>query len=333
MKRALNVLFGAILALLPVSVAAAGPSPALTPTLDLNPTLDRVLLAPGVSYAPLATANPRNGPFTAHQWAETYGVKNAEAERLLGQDGFVDGYTFTWASQSPLRVVNEFALAFQGGRGAGDWFTYDQGADTSLPVYQHADTLSGIPRYFGVHEIQSSVAGQAYLDGFVFVKGNDVIGVEFASRNDDNLDLATAQAKSQYAAAPESTIPSAQWPENVNSAPASAAPAASSNPGGALPYALIIGTVLVAIGLAAAVLLARTRRAAVAPAAVIGSTTAAVPVTLPLQMSADGNFWYDGRRWVDVGQEAPPFAPRSPDGSMWWDGWSWRPVPLAQPPV
>lgn len=324
--------------LLSMSGVAASPSP--NPSPALSPALDRVLLAPPAGYVSIgSTSPPKTGHVTAHDWAQQFDAKAAEAERVLGQDGFVDGYNLEWASRSTLHVVNEFALAFQGGKGATQWLAYFKGALTSGPLFQHPDTITGIPQYFGLHETQSSIYGQAYLDGFVFVKGNDLLGVAYISLADDNLALATAQAKNQYAAAPGSTIPPAQWPENAGSPPSPAPTAANSGAGMALPYLLIAGAAAVAVCLGAALLLMRTRRAAhaevQAPAtAGVASPapgTAAAPVSLPLQMSADGNFWYDGERWVDVNREAPPFAQRSPDGAFWWDGYSWRPAPLASP--
>ena len=351
--RALSAVPAVALLLVPLSAAAASPSP--TPSVRLSPTLDRVLVAPPSGYAALSGSGLQNGHFTAHDWTQGFGAKAAEGQRLMGQDGFVDGYNVSWASQSTRHILNEFVLAFAGGKGAAQWFAYQKGYDTSTPQFQHADTISGIPQYYGVHETESSVYGQAYLDGFLFLKGNDLVGVAVVSLSDDNLTLATNQTKSQYAAAPGSTIPEAQWPENAQ-APASASPVAATSSGGlgkVLPYALIIGAALIAIGLGAALLLTRVRRSpsaapaaqpfapiagtapvATAAAPAIATAAAASPTaTLPLQMSADGNYWYDGERWVDVNQEAPPFAQRSPDGAFWWDGYSWRPVPLAQPPV
>ena len=353
-KAALNTL-PAVFALLALSAVAASPSPSASPTL--SPTLDKILAQPPAGYVAMSsTSPPKTGHVTAHDWAQQFDVKAAEAERVLNQDGYVDGYNLEWAARS-LHIQNEFVLAFRGGKGAQQWFDYFKGALTSGPLYQHADTITGIPHYFGLHETQSSVYGQGYLDGFIFVKGNDVIGVAYISLSDDNVSLATAQTKIQYAAAPASTIPPAQWPENANPPPASVAPVAATSTGGlgkVLPYALIIGAALVAIGLGVALVLARVRRspspaAAAPPLAPLAGALGVAPVTpvpfaaaaaaaapaatLPLQMSVDGNYWYDGERWVDVNQEAPPFAQRSPDGAFWWDGSSWRPVALAQPPV
>ena len=352
-KRALNTL-PAGLALLALSAVAASPSP--SPSATLSPPLDKILAPPPAGYAAMSsTSPPKTGHVTAHDWAQQFDVKAAEAERVLNQDGYVDGYNLEWASRS-LHIQNEFVLAFRGGKGAQQWFDYFKGALTSGPLYQHADTITGVPQYFGLHETQSSVYGQGYLDGFVFLKGNDVIGVAYISLSDDNVSLATAQTKIQYAAAPASTIPPAQWPENANPAPASVAPVAATSSAGlgkVLPYALIMGAALVAIGLGVALVLARVRRSpsaaaspppgptagtpAVTPAAAVpftaAASAAAPAATLPLQLSVDGNYWYDGERWVDVNQESPPFAQRSPDGAFWWDGSSWRPVALAQPPV
>ncbi len=337
--RALDALPAALIALLPLSVlAAATPSPA--PAVTLSPTLDKVLLAPPGGYAQVAASGTKNGHFTAHDWAQGYGVKSAEAERVLTQYGFVDGYNLTWAAQATQHAVNEFVMAFPGGRDATRWFDYDKAYETAQAGYQHADPISGIPQYFGVHESQSSAYGQAFLDGFIFVKGNDVIGVAYISLKDDNAAVATAQAKSQYTAAPASTIPAAQWPENANST-GGAQPVGQPGGGGlakVLPYALFGGAALIAIALAAGLLLIRTRRARVAPAATAAVPapapgTQVAPVTLPQQLSVDGKFWYDGERWVDVDVEAPAFAPRSPDGAFWWDGAAWHQVPIAQAPA
>jgi hypothetical protein len=46
-----------------------------------------------------------------------------------------------------------------------------------------------------------------------------------------------------------------------------------------------------------------------------------------IQLSPDGNYWWDGTRWKDSNREAPPWAQRSSDRTFWWDGRHWRPVP------
>jgi hypothetical protein len=51
---------------------------------------------------------------------------------------------------------------------------------------------------------------------------------------------------------------------------------------------------------------------------------------LPVPLSGDRRWWWNGSRWVDSVAEPPPMAARSPDGAWWWNGAEWRPVP--QPP-
>jgi len=51
-----------------------------------------------------------------------------------------------------------------------------------------------------------------------------------------------------------------------------------------------------------------------------------------IQLSEDGNYWWDGQTWRDSSREVPPTAQRSFDGVTWWDGRSWRPVPPATEP-
>jgi hypothetical protein len=99
-----------------------------------------------------------------------------------------------------------------------------------------------------------------------------------------------------------------------------------------------MGFIVVVVVLLAFFLL--RRRAAPAPAyAMAGGypmTEAPGPGEPPasLQMSPDGNYWWDGQTWRDAAHEAPPWAQRSSDGIYWWDGSNWRPVPPApQPPA
>lgn len=356
MKRLLYGLPTLACALLPLSAAAASPSPSpsATPTTNLSPSLDKVLIAPPSGFAPWSGASI-HGRFTAHDLAQTYGVKSAEAERLVNQNGFVDGYGLYWINQSAGQIITEFVIAFTGGRGARAWLAYDKATDVGSTLYQHADTLTGVDQYFGVHMTQSSVSGQAFLDGFSFVKGNDEIGVGVLSVRDDGLNLATNQSKSQFTSAPAATIPPAQWPENAAGGSPKAQPGVASTSGLSklVPYALIITAAIVAIGLVALLLLSRSRRLAapmrapvppaVEPAMVlqpraaavpVGAAVASAPVVLPHELSADGNAWYDGQRWIDSSVQAPPFVQRSPDGAYWWDGYKWRPVPpVAQPPA
>jgi hypothetical protein len=49
------------------------------------------------------------------------------------------------------------------------------------------------------------------------------------------------------------------------------------------------------------------------------------PNPLPVPLSGDRRWWWDGSRWVDSFQSPPPMAARSQDGAWWWNGAEWRP--------
>ncbi len=316
MVYALPLLAGA---LLPLSAAAA-PSP--------SPTLDQILAPPPSGFNAVKEGT-LNGRFTAHELGTTYSTGAAEAENTAIHDGFVDGYAMTWLQPSTGRTGIEFVVAFEGGRGARSFLSYDQASALSDPKYQHSDSIAGIDPYYGVHLFDPS---GAVLDGFTFVKGNDMFGVAFVSSKDDVLNLATSQAGTEYAAAPSETIPPAQWPENAIASP-SPSPLANvgSFAGEALFVVLILGVAGLVVGIAM-----RSRRSTAAPAP-SGATPVPAHVALaplpvltagaPVQLSPDRNMWWDGQAWRDTFLEAPPFAQRSANGRLWWDGSNWRPVP------
>lgn len=301
MTRLVYAMTGALIALVPITALAATPSPSLETVLAQPP---------GSDFTELTTAT-FHGRFTAHDWASnSIGATAAETESTLNRYGFVDGYGLEWASTSARRALVEIVMAFGGGQGARKTLTALEAADKRDPHYQHATTLSGIDPSYGVHAFDSSTG--VYTDGFSFVKGNDVFQVYFASIKDDNLAPATSQAKLQYDSAPDSTIPSSQWPENASRIPSSAYQAGVTS----FWVLMILGGIAVV-----AALVIRSRR------------RASVPVYGAVQLSPDGRYWYDGQGWRDASQEVPPTAQRSADGTLWWDGRTWRPVPQpAQPP-
>lgn len=224
----------AALALGPIPASAA-PSP--------SPALGGLLVTPPAGYSELTTAT-LHGRFDATTYASQY-QSNLVAAITLRQDGFVDGYGMTYIQRSTNRILLEFVIAFKGGKGAKSWLDYEEAADKSNPEYKHADTLGGIGTYYGAHLVVTSPT--AYTDAFSFVKGNDMFGIGFVSAKDDVLKLAAAQTKSQYAAAPDQTIPKAEWPE--------IAQPKQTNFLGA-----IIGAVLVLVLIGAAVRLVMVRR-------------------------------------------------------------------------
>ena len=98
-------------------------------------------------------------------------------------------------------------------------------------------------------------------DYFIFVKGNDLFGVGFTSRNDDVLSLARAQAKRQYDAAPPFTIPPKDWPENAaHPSPSSPASSLITVPQLGVLLGVILGAILLIVVGAIVILLVRSRR-------------------------------------------------------------------------
>ncbi len=299
----------ALLALALSSVAAAAtPSP--------SPSLDHILVAAPAGYTELTTSQ-LSGQFNAHGWATTVASGNSatETENTLKHDGFVDGFGKVWAQVGAGRALIEAVMAFSGGKGARKALTALEASDKAESSYKRADTLSGIEPYYGAH-LEDTTNG-TFGDLFVFVKGNDLFLVIVASQKDDVLQVATNQTRAQYDAAPASTIPTSQWPENVSAA------------GGYTVIGIgIIGFVVVAVAVAVGVVVMR-RRSTTAYPAMAGAYS---PAPAAIQLSPDGNYWWDGQAWRDAAAEAPPSAQRSSDGTLWWDGRNWRPVPQpAQP--
>ena len=282
-------------------MAAAAPTP--------SPSLQSIL-AP----VPAAYSTPVKGPYagqiTAAQYAQAWGKDSANAQSELATDGFVDGYGLLLADTASGRVMAEYVIAFTGQSGALRFMGANNQRDVNNVAFQHDDTNTGLgPYYFGVHMAQASPA--LVLDSYDFVKGNDMFGVDFFSSRDDVLALATTQAQKQFDAAPASSIPPDDWPENQR--PAGAASGFEMN------QTVVIAIVALGVLLAGGIFMAMRRREA-------GGARPMQP-----QMSADGNFWWGGSNWISVTEVAPPWAQRSPDGAFWWDGRGWRPVPGALP--
>lgn len=304
LRRQAALAFAVAMAIAPLTVHA---------TSRPNPSLDTVLAAPPTTDFSELTSSPLHGKFTAHDWAMLSGNTNdaATTEATLNRDGFVDGFGKTWAQASSGHALIEAVMAFSGGRGAHSALAGMEASDKSDTTYKSADTVAGITAYYGAHFVDT--ANQVIEDFFAFVKGNDIFGIAFVSSKDDVLTDATRQIQTQYSSAPGSTIPTSEWPENLS--PASSFPVALFGAG--------LGFIIVVAGVVAFLVL---RRRAPVP-----SPYASFAPALSLQMSPDGNYWWDGQSWRDAAQEAPPSAQRSTDGFYWWDGRMWRPVP--QPPA
>jgi len=313
-NRLINAVTVSLLALAPMSASAA-PSP--------SPGLDTVLATPPSGYAELTSPpDPFHGLFTAHDYAQASGSSKADQiEQTLNHDGFVSGFGKAWLHQASAHALVEAVLAFTGAKGAKEWLVSAEVGDKSDRNYAHADSISGISPYYGGHFKYPGKTPAADTEGdfFSFVKGNDVFIVGLVSSKDDVLQLAMTQTQTQYSSAPNETIPSAQWPENVNKVGAFEL---GHFMGWLIPSVLVAALVIVAVGIV------RNRsRARMSAAAAAAGTAGAV------QMSNDSNYWWDGQTWRDASHEVPPAAQRSGDGTLWWDGQKWRPVPQAGEPA
>ena len=47
---------------------------------------------------------------------------------------------------------------------------------------------------------------------------------------------------------------------------------------------------------------------------------------MPVPLSGDRRWWWNGSRWIDSVVTPPPMAARTPDGAWWWNGAEWRPA-------
>ena len=314
MIRALASTVVGLLALWPAAASAASPSP--------SPSLEQLLATPPTGFSEVTSA-AIHGHFTAHQYASNADAsKQTNVENTLTHDGFIDGYGNTWVHNAAQHVLVEEVFAFTGGHGAVDWLNAAEVGDKGNASFQHADSITGIDKYYGEHIFDTS--SKLYGDAFAFAKGNDVFVVGVVSTKDDALTEATSQTHTQYSAAPDQTIPSSQWPEN------NVAGNVAFKVGGTIGGLLIFGLVVGAVALVAILVVAR-RRTSAAQVAYAGVPSVPMPPQ-ELQMSPDGNYWWDGQGWRDAAHEVPPAAQRSPDGGFWWDGRAWRPASQAPPP-
>ncbi|HEX3508862.1 MAG TPA: hypothetical protein VHW94_10765, partial [Candidatus Dormibacteraeota bacterium] len=236
-------------------LAPLGVSAAPTP----SPTLDTILAKPPSSdFREVPTAK-LHGSFTAHDWATVNAgaVSATEIETTLNFEGFVAGYSSAWIQPASGKRLTETVMAFAGGLGARNVLAALERGDKASATYKYADTLSGVDQSYGAHLVD--VTNKAISDGFAFVKGNDVFVIVAVSAKDDVLALATTQAQTQFDAAPDSTIPSAQWPENAFPK------GGASDPGRWIAVSLILAGLFVLAGVVLAVVLG-SRRAAFATA-------------------------------------------------------------------
>ena len=320
LKRSAELSLAGAIALLAASPVLAAPSP--------SPTLDTVLAAPtGSGYVRESTVFPAvQGAF---EEVDYLGVltprKPSETFKTLKEDGFVQGYGMAWNDRATGHVLVQLVVAFAGGAGAARWLPEARALSQDTVYFKNDIAVSGIDQQYGGHF--ANPAGPEYADEIGFIKGNDYFLVDLISAKDDMADEASKQAKHQYDFAPNSTIPPAQWPENASSHTSVAAFNVAASP--MVWIAAGAGLLLLLAGVLAFLLIGLGRRGR--------ADMAGEPTRTAFQMSADGNYWWDGQAWRYVLEAAPPGALRSPDGSHWWDGVKWRelaraPGPAGPPP-
>lgn len=309
-RRFIAVTFSTLsfLAFAPASALADG-----SPTL--NPSLPSTLAPPPDSYT--ATASGRlQGNFRASDYAATWGSDATIGLNDLQVDGFVAGYGLAKADTATGRIMAEFVMAFMGQRGAVRFLASEKAENLASPHFQHTDPAAGLGNdFFGVREAQASPP--LLVDAFEFVKGNDLFGVGlFAAKDDSLLARAQLQAIAQYNAAPAATIPQDLWLENQAATAGDTGFSLGSGP------EIFIGLAVVAALLAVGVFVWMRQR----------ELEPEKPKVLQ-QMTADGQYWFNGTYWIATSEMAPPWAQRSKDGAFWWDGRMWQAVPRAPAPT
>src|SRR5437660_3063574 len=300
-------------ALAAVTAVSLAPVAAVTPSP--SPSLGTLLAAPPASnYVVDTQAFMRvEGAFDVAEYVNFLAPSNpSEMETTLKHDGFVSGFGRSWAQQGTTHLLLEIVVAFRGATGAKSWLAASGAADSSNQYFKGAIVVSGVDPSYGGHF--ADPAAPAYADIVAFVKGNDYFLIGILSASDDIADSASTHTRKQYDLAPPNTIPSAQWPENATRA---------ANRSASLPVVVALGIlVLVFFAAVAMYLVVIVRRGSrrdpvFAYAAMQGG----------IQMSPDGNYWWDGQAWKDASSAAPAGSLRSADGYYWWDGRMWRPVP------
>jgi len=288
-----------------ITSAAPSPSPALSAVLAPAPSPDYV-------EADATSPSVMEGPFNAQEYAaKTNAGHQSQVQASLERNGFVGGFGRTWVQRNTQHVLIEAVLAFDGARDAKKWLTAAQLSDKADPRYQHPIAAPGIANYYGAH----MAGNDLFTDTFGMVKGNDYFWVIAISRQDDLGSTGAAQAKAVYDFAPPYTISPSQWPESVTTASTLA-----NQLGSLVGYLLLAAFLLSLAVLVFAVIRRSMRRSTIPPV----DTAAAV------QLSPDGNYWWDGKKWRDTSNEAPAWARMSSDRKLWWDGRHWRPVPKAR---
>ena len=288
----------ALLSVLSLCLIGAGPSVAAAAPPDLAGILAD---PPSPDFQPVPGGGTGNfGPQDVETIASNSSNGTAARQRLT-KDQFTRGYEKGWVVQSSGLVLVEGVYEFKLNSGARDYFGASKTGDSSNSDFKGFFDTPGLSPAYGAHFMSSDGFPS---DAVVFVKGNLNLVVVMGNRGGVDSTRVLAQAKAQYGFAPSNTLPQ---------------PGASGSPVDRSSAARLVGEITAGVLVVAVVvgvlgLLMRRRRPA--PAAVV-----------PLTLSGDGRYWWDGGAWHDAETSVPHGVQRSPDGAYWYDGTRWRLVP------
>ena len=296
-----------LISLVAATMATASPTP--------SPALDKVLApAPSSDFieADSTSQTVWEGAFNAQDYAAKINpAQQSQVRASLEKNGFIGGFGRTWVQRSTQHVMIEAVLAFDGARDAKRWLSAAQLNDKADAGYQHPIVAPGVSNYYGAHLASAGL----FTDTFGMVKGNDYFWVVTISRQDDLGGATAAQAKAVFDFAPPYTIPPLQWPESI------ATPREAISGFGPLIGNVLVIAFLLSLAILVFAVARRSARRSAAPPIDAGTS---------VQLSPDGNYWWDGKKWRDSSHEAPTGARLSSDRKLWWDGRHWRPVPKAR---
>ena len=250
-------------------IAAASPSPSPVLSAYLAPVSDT-----WVEEA--ARPDVLDGPFTSHDYGVL--VQDTDVGKTLDRYGFVAGFAHTWRQKITQDYLVERVFEFDSSSGPKDtlnWF--ETGAKTSKYFKRDLTALSQTTSS-GVEELFEN---DYHGFRFYFVKGNLFFVVHLETdRGEDLSDAARGIAQTEFDLAPN----------EVNVPPAPPPP-----PPSPVAVALAIGFVALVVVLGVALLLRSSRRRTAPPLAYAA-----------VQLSPDGNYWWDGARWRLVATDPPP---------------------------